>query len=273
MISPANALKWSMWLAATHPQAFKAVLQQVGVPRARSRSNLGGPALKGTFVPRDRTYNTFARGRFGTLGDDISPDVVTVETAGVDPNTVPTFDTSSITTDPTLQDINVNLSDVTPNVDLGQAAAATDTSGGFWSSIGSGLSSVGSGLASAVTTVAGAIMSPQALGAAGNLAATVIKANAASAQSAQMQQAVLQSQLARTATGAGAAPIRYMTNPATGQTVPYYYNAATGQYQPTAPGFFSALTGSIPGASSVTAYLPYILIGGGVLLVVAMMRR
>jgi hypothetical protein len=293
VITSANALKWSMWLAATHPAAFKAVLQQVS-PRAHGSVRAGTPAgfgsVSGTYIPRAH-LNMSSRGTrrapgVGSFGDDISPDVVTVEAPAPDFSSV---DMSSIFSDPTLQDINVNLSDVSSNVDLGAAAAATDTSGGFWSSLGSGLSSIGGGLVSAIGSVAGAVVNPQTLGAAGNVAAAVIKANAASSQSAQMQQAVLQQQMQRTATGAGAAPIRYMTNPATGQTVPYYYNSSTGQYQANQPGFFSSLFSSSPApvryapgvagapaqsaASGITQYLPYILMGGGLLLVVAFMKR
>lgn len=260
MISSANALKFSMWLAATHPQAFRAVLASV---RPSSRT-AGLGAVQGTYIPRPRSkLHPYARGRFGTLGDDL--ETVTVESPGVDDvNT--TFD-SSLFNDPTLQDINFSSDDLSgPTLNLANAASAVDNSGGFWGSLGSGLSSVGSGLVSAIGSVAGAITNPQVLQAAGNIAGAVIKNNA-TGQQGQLQQALLQAQLQRTVTGVGAAPVKYMTNPSTGQTQPYYYNAATGQYQLTQP---NSLLGSM---GSLSPYLPYILIGGGVLLVVALIRN
>jgi hypothetical protein len=168
--------------------------------------------------------------------------------------------------EPVLQDINV---DIPPSsFDLSTAAASVDNAGGFWSSLGSGLSSIGGGIVNAVGTVAKAVVNPAVLAAAGGIAATVIKANGASAQQSQ-QLALLQAQQQRTMTGSGAQPIRYATDPTTGQTIPMYYNASTGQYQAQQPGFFSALSGG----SGLTQYLPYLLIGGGVILVAVLMKR
>lgn len=262
MISSADALKFSMWLAATHPQAFQSVLNHVR-GQAPAASRLG--AVSGTYIPRrPSTLRPYRRGRFGALGDD-DLETVTVQSPGVD-DIGTTFD-SSVFSDPTLQDINFSADDLNgAALNLSTAASAVDNSGGFWSSLGSGLSSVGSGLVSAIGSVAGAITNPQVLQAAGSIAGAVIKNNS-TAQSSQLQQAVLQAQLQRTATGVGAAPVKYMTNPTTGQTQPYYYNAATGQYQLTQP---SALLGSM---GSLSPYLPYILIGGGVILVVALIRN
>ncbi len=228
--------------------------------------------LVGEYIPRPQvSYAKAAYRRMGFFGDDsldISADEVTVQSP--EPDISSSFaDLSNITVDPVLQDINVSTEDFgnTP-IDLGAAVASTDSSGGYWSSIGSGLSSVGSGLASAVASVAGAIINPQVLSSAGNIAASVIKATS-TAQQAQLQQQVLQSQLQRTATGAGAAPIRYMTNPATGQQQPYYYNAVTGQYQLARPSGF-ATPSLFSSAGAMGNYLPYILLGGGLLLVVAL---
>jgi hypothetical protein len=245
MITPASALKFSMWLAATHPQAFAAVLREL--------KPLNRPSGLGAVNPRN-----YARGRFGALGDQEG-----LQSLGVDDiNT--TFDTS-LFSDPVLQDINFSADDWSgPQINLAQVASAVDDSGGFWSSLGSGLSSIGGGLVSAIGTVAKAVTSPPVLASVGTLAAAVIK-NDTNVQQAQLQQAVLQAQLQRTATGAGAAPVVYSTNPSTGRQQPYYYNAASGQYQLTQPTLLSS-TGSL------STYLPYIVIGGGLLLAVVLTR-
>jgi hypothetical protein len=263
VISSANALKFSMWLAATHPLAFRTVLNQIK-PITRS-STLG--MVEGTYIPRSpAALHRFGRGRFGrvgTLGDD------TLETVVVQPGTVDEVNTiidPSTFSDPVLQDINFSSDSVSgPALDLGNAAASVDTAGGFWGSLGSGLSSIGSGLVSAIGAVAGAVTNPQVLSSAGNIAAAVIK-NTGSVQQAQLQQAVLQAQLQRTTGGVGAAPVQYRINPATGQPQPYAYNAATGQYQLTQP---NALVQGV----GLSSYLPYILIGGGILVAVVLMRR
>jgi hypothetical protein len=270
MVTPQNALKLSMWLALSHPQAFKAVLDQViPITQHRSRMALGSGPAGGTYIPgtRNRMKMSHVRGRFGSFGDDLAE--VTVSPIQVDVSD----SVSAALADPTLQDINVDIGPAT-QFDLSSASAASDTSGGFWSSIGSGLSSIGGGLASAVGSVAGAIVNPQTLSAVGNLAATVIKAQGANSQ----QQALLQQQIQRTATGSGAHPVVYSTNPATGQQVPMYYNASTGQYQPAAPasGIFGSLfSPSVPGSStsSVSQWMPVILIGGGLLLGAALLIR
>lgn len=250
MISSANALKFSMWLAATHPQAFAAVLKQV---RSATPPSNGLNGVQGTYIPR-----AARRGRLG----DFEP--MTIEAPNFEDMRT-TFD-SSIFSDPVLQEINFSADDLgTGSINLPQAAASIDNSGGFWSTLGSGLSSIGSGLSSAIGTVARAVTNPQVLQAAGSIAGSVIQSNNAS-QQAQLQQAVLQAQMQRTGTSMGAAPLTYAVNPATGRQQPYYYNAATGQYQLTAPN-----TGF--GMVSLAPYLPYLLIGGGLLVAVVLMRR
>lgn len=276
MVTPQNALKLSMWLAVSHPQAFRAVLDQViPITQHRSRMALGNAPRSGTYIPgtRNRMKMSHVRGQFGgapsmgSFGDDL-PEIT------VSPIQVDVSDSvSAALSDPTLQDINVDIGPAT-QFDLSSASAASDTSGGFWSSIGSGLSSIGGGLASAVGSVAGAIVNPQTLSAVGNLAATVIKAQGANTQ----QQALLQQQIQRTATGSGAHPVVYSTNPATGQQVPMYYNAATGQYQqapaPSAGLFGSLFAPSVPGATSgLSQWMPVILIGGGLLLTAVLVTR
>jgi hypothetical protein len=202
-------------------------------------------------------------------GGDMATVTVSADAPGFD---APGF-SAAMAGNPILHDINTNTDVSAASFDLNGAAAVSDTTGGFWSSLGSGLSSIGGGLASAVGAVAGAIVNPQTLSAVGNLAATVIKANGANAQ----QQALLQQQIQRTATGAGAHPVIYSTNPTTGQQVPLYYNAATGQYQaaPASTGLFGSLfSPAAPGTSTgLSAYLPVILIGGGILLAAVFVTR
>lgn len=272
MITPANALKLSMWLALNHPQAFQAVLNQVVTPtQHRVRVALGSAPRQGTYIPARRKKTvprSHQRGRFGAFGDDFSLSDISSD---IDISPIDVSDSiNSALSDPVLEDINV---DIAPsNFDLSSAAASTDSAGGFWSSIGSGLSSIGSGVASAVGAVAGAVLNPQTLAAAGNLAATVIKANGATTQ----QQALLQAQLAGTASGAGVHPVTYVTNPATGQPMAMVYNPATGQYQAAQAqpaSVLSSLFGASSTASGLSAYLPVILIGGGVLLTVALASR
>lgn len=289
-ITPQNALKYSMWLAVAHPEAFQAVLNTL-VPQTQRRQRValgGAPGMgavgptsriprSGTFIPkgsRPAPGPAFARGRFGTLrvggapsmgnfGDDL-PEITITAPSQLEEFT-PTVQMMPVWQDPVLQDINV---DIPPSsFDLGTAASSIDNSGGFWSSLGSGLSSIGGGIVNAVGTVARAVTNPAVLNAAGTIAATVIKANASNQQSSQ-QLALLQQQQQRTLTGAGANPVRYATDPATGQTVPMYYNPSTGQYQLQQPGFFSSLSSG----TGLTQYLPYILIGGGVILVAVLMR-
>lgn len=268
MITPVNALKFSMWLAATHPQAFRAVLNQTLPPTAhRIRTSLAGV----TFIPRTtrsipRTHQRGQLGRLGDVYDDIDSGAYDAGAlrAGADTFTdgglqtfTPSFDYAS---DPALSEINVDIAPT--SFDLTRAAASADDSGGgFWSALGSGLSSIGSGLESAVGTVAHAVLNPATLGAAGNLAATVIKAQGANAQTA----AILQAQVTQTARGSAPHPITYATDPLTGQPTPILYNPNAGRYQPT-------LTAA-PIAGALTPYVPYLLAGGGVLLVALLLRR
>lgn len=262
MITPANALKWSIWLAQNHPLAFKAVVRALRSP---------------TPAPQSLGRYSFARGRFGYLGQDdgvdqsvvgdfSTPDMetITVQTPAVDASSVDLSNTPL--PDPTLADLNVTQP-ASVNFDLSGASQATDTSGGFWSSLGSGLSSLGSGVASAVGSVAKAVTNPQVLAGAAQVAASVITTNAAAAQRAQAAN-ILAAQTQRTLTGAGPAAIQWAVNPATGQQTPYYYNAATRQYQLTTPSAFSTI---LP--ANLSAYLPYILVGGGLILVLALARK
>jgi len=276
MITPANALKFSAWLAATHPQAFQAVLQRVvPVTTHRNRVALGAAP---TVLPRSglppRSGRRAAmraaasRAKFGQFGN-VPLQAARPPRSGrggfgdVLEEFTPTVQPMTDFSDPTLTEINVDIPD-TGGFDLSSSLTDTPDSGGFWSSIGSGLSSIGGGLSTAVGAVAHAITNPQVLQAAGSVAATVIAANSSQHQ-AQQQQALLQAQLQRVGSGSAPAPVRYYTDPQTGASVPYYYNAATGQYQPTQANLLSA--------GPLSQYLPYILIGGGVIVLALIFKR
>lgn len=226
-IAPQNAMKLAIWLAASHPRAFRAIAAKVATVNAqRAKGFSGGP--------------------FGALGlsiDDLQP--VTLETDTTHEVFAPMADISFDST---------ALS--TPNFDLGPglSSVSDSSSGGFWSTLGSSIGSFASGTANVLGSVAQSLTSPQAIQAAGQIAATVIAADANRSQAAQ-QQAVLQAQLARVQAGQPPASIIYGTN-SYGQQVPMYYNARTGQYQPTSPSLLSSL---MPSGSSWV--LPTAIVG------------
>lgn len=161
--------------------------------------------------------------------------------------------------------------------------AATESSAkglGDWSSIlssvGSVASDLGSGISDAASSVGSYLTTGGGLTALSNLAGTYLQSKTA--------QSVVQMQLARANQGMAPAPVSYATN-ASGQVVPVYTatlptsiapyagNAVTlsnGQsgYPLTTP----ALT-ALSGASTLSQYLPWILLGGGVLIVGLLLLR
>lgn len=84
----------------------------------------------------------------------------------------------------------------------------TDSSGGFWSSIGDTLSSVGSGIANAAESVGTYLTSSQGLSTLASLGTTYLNLQSSQANS-QAQQAVLAQQIIRAQTGVAPAPIAY----------------------------------------------------------------
>lgn len=242
-----NALKLSAWLAVHEPTLFRQILVTT---QKLQRSPLG---------------------RFGLFGDDSALDTITVSSGDVSPVDFSSVDLSSVSPDVTLQSVgvdaaNISVSDDTnaaiqsavaspPSVDS-SVADASQSSGGFWSSIGSGISSV----AGAVGKVAGALVSPQALQAAGNAATAYFNAQAKTAQS-QAQAAAVQTQLSRVNQGAAPAPITYVRNPVTGALTPVYQSNAGAQ--PLTASLLSQL--NAPGGLLNSSTL---FIGGAIALVV-----
>lgn len=276
-ISLQNATRLALWLASQHPAAFRQIAWQLQTAQERAQSGgLGAFGYAGRQVYVD--YGHAVSGRYrptGSFGSDAL-----------------SFDVP----DPSLQDINVDLTAIEPITDVSAytgfdtnmlnelasgmdpastsvvnysgatfdptATAASGDSGGFWGSIGSAFSSAGGVIAS----VARSLTSPAVLSAAGNVAATVIRSDAQTQAIAAQQQAVLATQLARVQNGQSPATIQYVRN-AAGQTVPMYYNAATGQYVPASQPTLSSL---LP--TGTPTWLPWLL-GGGLLLSVFLTSR
>lgn len=154
-------------------------------------------------------------------------------------------------------------------VKLAQVAQVVPSSGlGDFTDI---LSSIGSGISSAVSSVGSFLTSTQGLQTLATLGSSYM--------TTQAQKNALNVQLATAAANKPAAPIQTVLNPATGQ-YQAVYTTVNGQQQvvtsQTAPQFYP--TGNI-GAQTVAAtsglsqYLPYIAIGGGVLLLLLLMNR
>lgn len=185
-------------------------------------------------------------GRLGVFGDLTSDVPAPLDTSSpiVD---VPAPDLSSLTV---------------PSIDTSIADTST-SSGGFWSSIGSGLSSV----ASEVGSLASSIVNPQVLSSVGNAASSYFRA-----QGQQAQAQVLQTQFGRVYQGAAPAPIAYSRGTpgsyTTGGIQPFYYSNAG--VQPVTGPLLNRLSYPTP-TSGVSQYLPYIL-GGGVLLALIALR-
>lgn len=130
------------------------------------------------------------------------------------------------------------------------------------------LSSIGSGISSAVSSVGNFLTSTQGLQTLATLGSSYLTTTA--------QKNALNVQLATAAANKPAAPIQTVLNPATGQ-YQAVYTTVNGQQQVitsnTVPQFYP--TGAI-GAQTVAAtsgiskYLPYIAVGGGVLLLLVL---
>lgn len=179
-----------------------------------------------------------------------------------------------------------NISVDTSNVPLPDVSTDTTGGSGFFSTIGSGLStaasSIWSGISTAASDVGNFLSSAAGASTISNVAADYLKA-----QQTQAQAQVLQTQVARAQAGLAPASISYATS-ATGQVVPVYTGSTltptlatalqNGQIAPAiaasgAAGYAltPALTASLA-PSSLSAYLPYIAIGGGILLIALLSR-
>lgn len=278
MISLPNATRFALWLAHAHPSAFRALAAQLQTPMGAPAGG-GSPAVRGlgrlgyagreSYVPAGRARGPRYRPT-GAFGDEVNLESLVVDPASL---SLPTFDFSSPSYDFTTPDLSsLSVEDITPTSELMSAfdpvtVASAGDSSGFWSSLGSGLSSFASGTAHVIASVAQNLTNPQTLANAGSLAATVIKANAATSVANAQEQAVLATQIARVQAGVTPAAIQYGTN-AAGQRVPLVYNTATRQYQATTPQVLSSLM-----PSSLPSWLPWVLGGGLVLTLVLSSSR
>lgn len=112
------------------------------------------------------------------------------------------------------------------------------------STVGSFLSSAGSSILGAIGTVGSSLLSPSGLNVLSGVAKSYFSAQAAQSN-AVTQQAVLQAQLARAATGKLAAPITYTTSPSGALMPVYATQSAQGPiYQPLSAQGIASLTPS-----------------------------
>jgi hypothetical protein len=215
---PANAL--AAWVAAHHPDLFLALHRQAQAAHTAQRIKLNG--LRGL---ADGTT---------TLFDSVDTPALSLPEPGL----------QTITIDESLWAAPPNI--VTDATDTGSSwlSSIGDTATSAGSSIGSTLLSSGSSVLSALGSVGSYLTSAQGLNAMTGLAKTILT-NQASANTAQTQQAVLQAQAGRVATGQQPLPIRYTTNSA-GQLVPVYATQTPqgAVYQPLSAQGIASLTPS-----------------------------
>lgn len=238
-IAPVNALKLSAWLAVHEPALFKELLRRV-------------PA----------TLNARAARTVGAFGDNGLSEV-SVNAGGVDP--ISFADVAPVTSDFTLSDVSFDPGSVSISQESSQAIAdaiaapveesSQETSGGFWSSIGSGVS----GALSSVAQLAKNLSSPQSIQAAGNATAAYFNAQARSAQTSA-QQATINTQLARVAQNQAPASLTYVRNPQTGALTPVYVTSSGVQ----------PVTASLLGSLTAGGLSPRIVIGGIIALVIVL---
>lgn len=241
-INPQHAIRLAAWIYATHPKLFNKVLAQANQTKvaASKTANIGGlgcAACGGANVSSLGAYRASRAGRLRGLSD--------------------------ITADVSLQPID--LSGVGGSTTDAVSSALTDTgsaTGGFWSSLGSGLTNLGSDVLSGIGSVGSYLTSGTGLSNLTSLANTYFAGQAVQAQ-ANTQQAVLQAQVARTAQGYSPAPVTYQRN-AAGQLVPVY-QSATG-YSPLTTQGIAALSGG----GSLPSWLPWV--AGGALGLVILMK-
>lgn len=214
---PGNSL--ATWLAAHHPDLFLTVFKRAQAAQLAQRIQQRG--LRGL---GDGVTTTF---------DDPSPMGISAPPVG-------------------LQEITVDTNSIVPASFLSDA---TDTGSGFLASLGGGLTSVGSsiggvlgsvgsGVLGALGSVGSYLTSPVGLNNLTGLAKTYFATQGA-VSTAQTQQAVLQAQVSRAATGQTAAPITYQRD-AYGNVVPVYATQTPqgSVYQPLSPQGIANLTHS-----------------------------
>lgn len=144
------------------------------------------------------------------------------------------------------------------------------------SSVGNVASDIGSGISDAASSVGGWLTSSTGLSSLTSLANTYLQS--------QTAQSVTQMQLSRAAQGLAPAPVTYATNTA-GQVVPVYTGttvpSSIAPYAGQAVNLGNGITGvplSTPALAALSGttlqqYLPYILLGGGLLVLALFMRN
>lgn len=200
-INPQNALKLSAWLAVHEPVLFRALA--ISLPRQQRAKALG-------FLGDDTSL-------------DFTPDLPAMESTPLDtPDfTLDTISTEAVDVSPDVSQAIDSVVSTPPLPDPSTPGATVESNSSFWSQVGSGLGSA----AASVGKLASALVSPQALGAAGAATAAYFNAQAKTAQT-QAAQAVAQAQIARVNAGYSPATISYAVNPVTGARTPVYLSAA-----------------------------------------------
>lgn len=262
------AQQLSQWIETVHPDFFSTLFGYVA--RRQGAAQLRGAYLRG----------------FGQDDDssDLTEFTPTFDTGTVD---VDTTDLISSQYTPATVDIpTLTSTDLLPPIaatsitapDTGTLDVSTDNSGGFLSSLGSGISTAASSVASFLT-------SQQGLSDMAKLGTAYFQLQNTQANAA-LQTQLLQAQAQRAASGAAPLPVTYVTG-TNGQLIPLYAVSSGGllpaalanavaagasQYVTTPSGIsgYTVPTNIIPalsGSDSLTSLLPWIaLIVGGLIL-------
>jgi hypothetical protein len=252
---PGNSL--AAWLAAHHPDLFLAAFKQAQAANMKKGIQKLGLLAMGR-LSDDGVTTTFDTSNSFDPSSALSP--VSFSEPGL----------TDVTFDPSVADVPFNLiSDSTASgASFLDGVANGTTSAG--TTVGSTLGSAGSSILGALGSVGSYLTSATGLNNLTTLAKSYFGAQAATS-TAQTQQAVLQAQVARAATGTTAAPITYTTN-AQGQLVPVYATRTpTGTvYQPLSSQGIASLT-----PSSVSVFLSQygLYLGLGALALVALAAR
>lgn len=293
-----SILQLTAWLAVNEPEMFLE-LQRRSTPRTTLGSYRAFAGIYGRPVHGRAMHGRAMLGHFGQTTSDaatfdystligegdssdedvadssnfdfstINPDSTNYMPADTSPLDVTGFDTSvndltDLSSSVSPLDVGT-ASDVISSVDLtAPAAAQPSVASNILSGVASAAGAVGSAALGVVSGVASWVGSPQGMQTLGAVATSYFNA--------QAQTAALQTQLSRASQGLSPAPIGYMYN-AAGQLVPIVTGAngqpllnANGEPYAVTP---SALASVTPGGilpASLSAYLPYLLIGGAVLL-------
>jgi len=207
-----NAIRLAAWIYATHPKLFQKLLAKANAAKAGASKakNISG---FGCNCPPQALRGFGAAPGFGDL--TLQPIDISAVTSATDPVSSALTDTSG-------------------------------SSGGFWSGLGSDLSSIGSDVLSGVGSVGSYLTSGSGLSSLTGLANTYFASQAVQSQ-ANTQQAVLQAQAQRVASGYSPAPVTYQQN-AQGQLVPVYQSASG--YTPLNSSGIAALTTGLGGLPS-----------------------